>query len=65
MDEYGKIKKITIEYENEIKFLYGEDAELWQYLIENMTMFCEMHNNNPFKNTNLNWKTEKKNNDSL
>ena len=59
MDEYGKVKKITIEYENESKSLYVEDAELWQYLIENMTMFCEMHNNNPFKNAKLNWITEK------
>lgn len=61
MDEYGKVKKNTFEYENGTKSLYGEDAEYWQYLIENMTMFCEMHNNNPFNDTKLNWKTEKKN----
>lgn len=65
MDEYGKIKKITFEYENGTKSLYGEDAELWKYLIENMTMFCEMHNNNPFNDTKLNWKTEKPCNDSI
>ena len=59
MDEYGKVKKITIEYENESKSLYGEDAELWQNLIENITMFCEMHNNNPLTNAKLNWITEK------
>ncbi len=38
MIENSKIKRITIEYENESKSLYGDEAQTWLYLIGNMAV---------------------------
>lgn len=53
MSEYGKIQKVTLEFENKIIYLEGEDAVAWKSLADSQSVFAHVHG---IKHNPLNWK---------
>lgn len=59
--EKGKIIKVTLEYENSIQVLDGDDAVDWLERTNGMCVFMENRGMNPFNGFNLDkWKETKK-----
>ncbi len=55
-----KLLKVTLEFEDEIKTLEGKEADEWIKLIDNMCVFAQHRNQNPFEHIKFNWNVKSK-----
>ena len=54
-NEKGKIVKITFEYENVKESLNNEEAEKWLETVNDMCVFMQNRNMNPFEKKKFEW----------
>jgi hypothetical protein len=50
-----KLLKVTLEYEDKIMTLEGEEAEKWNNHNLAVAQSAQLHNMNPFKDDPINW----------
>lgn len=53
--EFGKIIKVTFEYENATLSLSGEQAEKWFDTVNDMCVMLHFRDQNPFQTETIDW----------
>ena len=56
----SKILKVTIEYENKIMIVEGEEAEKWQKNNESVVAIAYVHGMNAFDSNPIKWRVVEK-----
>lgn len=55
-----KLLKVTLEYEDKIMTIEGEEAEKWNNHNLSVAQFVQLHNMNLFKDNPINWNIEQR-----
>lgn len=55
MSEYGKLQKVTLQFENITISLEGKDALAWKSMADSQAVLAHVHG---YKYDKLNWKEE-------
>ena len=60
MTDKDIIRKVTIEFDNKVLTVEGEEAKKWQEHNKTLSFFAKTHGQNPFDSDPINWKETKK-----